>query len=88
MEFLRSELFRRDFKQLPREIQDRTEKQFTLLLKNPRHPSLQTKKMKGKWGRMGVYEARVTQGYRFTFQLKDNFYFLRRIGPHDILRQP
>ncbi|MCI0697658.1 hypothetical protein L0337_37375 [candidate division KSB1 bacterium] len=88
MEFFRSGSFRRDFKQLTQEIQDRAEKQFELLLQNPRHPSLRTKKMKGKWGKMGVYEARVTEGYRFTFQIKGDTYFLRRIGPHDILLHP
>jgi mRNA-degrading endonuclease YafQ of YafQ-DinJ toxin-antitoxin module len=88
MELFRTDSFRRDFKRLPSDLQDLAEKQFALLLKNPRHPSLQTKKMKGKWGKMGVFEARVTRGYRFTFQIKGDAYLLRRIGPHDILRHP
>jgi mRNA-degrading endonuclease YafQ of YafQ-DinJ toxin-antitoxin module len=88
MELLRSDSFRQYFKQLTGEIQDRAEKQFGLLLENPFHPSLRTKKMEGKWGKMGVDEARVTRGYRFTFQIKGDTYFLRRIGPHDILRHP
>jgi mRNA-degrading endonuclease YafQ of YafQ-DinJ toxin-antitoxin module len=88
MELLRSDSFRRDFKQLSAEIQDRAKKQFGLLLENPFNPSLRTKKMEGKWGKMGVYEARVTRGYRFTFKIKGDTYLLRRIGPHDILRHP
>jgi len=84
MEFYRSESFRRDFKQLTQEIQERAEKQFEILLQNPRHPSLRKKKMKGKWEKMGVYEARVTEGYRFTFQING----FHSVHGHLILRWP
>ena len=80
--------FDRDFAFLSEAIKERAEKQFALLLQNPRHPSLRVKKMKGKWGKQGIFEARVTRGYRFTFQVEGDEYILRRIGPHDILRSP
>ena len=80
--------FDRDFAGLPEHIKERAEKQFALLLQNPRHPSLRVKKMKGRWGEQGVFEARVTGGYRFTFQVEGEVYLLRRIGPHDILKTP
>lgn len=80
--------FERDYARLPENIKDLAEKQFALLLENFRHPSLQTKKMKGKWGRQGVFEARITRGYRFTFQVEGDTYIFRRIGVHDILKTP
>jgi hypothetical protein len=35
-----------------------------------------------------IWEGRITQGYRFTFQIVGDIYLLRRIGTHDILRRP
>ena len=43
--------FDRDFAFLSESIKEQAEKQFALLLQNPRHPSLHVKKMKGKWGK-------------------------------------
>lgn len=88
MTILTTKPFDRDYARLPENIQQITEKQLRLLLENYRHPSLQTKKMKGKWGKQGIFEARVTQGYRFTFQIVSGTYILRRIGAHDIEKSP
>ncbi len=35
-----------------------------------------------------IWEAKVTKGYRFTFQIEEQTYLIRRVGPHDILRSP
>jgi mRNA-degrading endonuclease YafQ of YafQ-DinJ toxin-antitoxin module len=80
--------FDRDYDKLPEGIKQLAEKQFTYLLEDPRHPSLRAKKMKGKWGQLGIIEARVTKGYRFTFMIQGDQYILRRIGSHDILKNP
>ncbi len=80
--------FVRDYQRLSKDIQRRADKQLERLLQDPRHPSLCTKKMEGKWGEQGVFEARVTKDFRFTFQIEGDQYFLRRIGPHDILKTP
>ena len=77
--------FDRDYDSLPREIKERTSKQFTLLLENPRHPSLRLKKIKGH---PTMWEGRITESYRFTFQIVGETYLLRRIGTHEILRTP
>lgn len=77
--------FDRDFTRLPATIQQRAEKQFGLLLQNPRHPSLRVKKMEDP---RDIWEGRITQHYRFTFHIAGDTYLLRRIGTHDILRQP
>jgi mRNA-degrading endonuclease YafQ of YafQ-DinJ toxin-antitoxin module len=80
--------FIRDYQGLSESLQHRADKQLEFLLQDPHHPSLRTKKMEGKWGEQGVFEARVTRDYRFTFQIEGNQYILRRIGPHDILKTP
>ncbi|MEK7560450.1 MAG: hypothetical protein AAB539_00650 [Patescibacteria group bacterium] len=77
--------FDRDFAVLPVTIQQRVEKQFRLLTENPRHSSLRLKKMEDP---RDIWEGRVTQSYRFTFQIVGDLYLLRRIGTHDILRRP
>lgn len=78
--------FVRDFQGLPAEIQTEIEKALRLLVENPRHPSLQTKKMRP--ASRGIFEARVTQAYRLTFQLDGSNLVMRRVGTHDILRTP
>lgn len=88
MQVFRTKAFKRDYQMLPQNLQQRVDKQLKLFVQNPRHPSLQVKKMEGKWGEQGIFEARVTQGYRFTFKIEGDLYTLRRVGPHDILRSP
>jgi mRNA interferase RelE/StbE len=79
----RTDSFARDFKNLPREVQQRAEKAITLLATNPAHPSLRTKKMKG----LDIWEASVTLSYRITYERAGELLILRRIGTHDILRR-
>ena len=69
----------RGYQKLPPQIQKKSDKQFSLLLTNYRHPSLRSRKMGGS----AVYEGRVDIHYRFTFYVEgDNIYILT-IGPHD-----
>lgn len=75
-----------DYEVLPEEVKGRADKQFALLLENPRHPSLRLKRIKGV---KDIWEGRVTRDYRFTFQISGDTYILRRIGKHDqALRNP
>jgi len=74
-----------DYKALPESIKNLADKQFTLLLENPRHPSLRLKKIKGH---PDIWEGRITKSYRFTFQISGETYILRRMGTHDILKTP
>lgn len=76
--------FQRDFNSLPRKIQKQFEKAIRLFEENPRHPALRVKKMEGTGG---IWEARVTQSYRFTFNWESGVVTLRRIGTHDILKK-
>jgi addiction module RelE/StbE family toxin len=77
--------FKRDYKGLSENIQELIEKQIILLLDNPKHPSFRLKK---KEGHISIFEAKVTKGYRMTFQIVDDTYLLRRVGTHSILKRP
>ncbi len=81
----RSELFKRAYQALPRDVQDRVKKTLLLYAANPRHPSLGNKKMEGT---EDIWELRVTQSHRITYQRIPGGIFLRRVGTHDILRRP
>src|SRR3972149_1954888 len=69
---------------IPRGIQKQFEKAIRLFEENPRHPSLRVKKMEGT---ADIWEARVTQSYRFTFNWEGDVVSLRRMGTHNILRK-
>lgn len=81
----RSESFKRAYQALPQGIQERVQKTLLLYAANPRHPSLGNKKMEGAGD---IWELRVTQSYRITYQRIPGGVFLRRVGTHDILRHP
>ncbi len=77
--------FVRDYRKLPQYIQKLTDKQLGLLLSNPKHPSLNLKKMKDP---RDIWEGRINESYRFTLQIVEDVYLLRKAGAHDVLRNP
>jgi len=77
--------FKQDYKKLSGNIQELIDKQIAHLLENPKLPSLQIKKMEG---RQSIWEARITKGYRMTFQIVGDTYLLRRAGTHSVLKKP
>jgi len=85
MKFSFTKNFVRDYRKLPQEIQKTVDKQLEMLLENPTHPSLNLKKMQDP---RGIWEGRVTYAYRFTFQIEDDTYILRKVGTHDTLKNP
>lgn len=71
---------------MPLDIQKKVDKQLILLVNNFNHPSLYTKKIKG---RQGIWEGRVDIHYRFTFEIIEDTIFLRVVGNHDdVLKNP
>lgn len=78
-----SSRFRKDYRALPKDLQESFEIKLPLFLDNPRHPSLRVKRLVGTADR---WEGSVTMNYRFTFQLTEGKVLFRRIGTHDILR--
>jgi len=80
-----SETFKRLYKNLPQGLKERTQKTLHLLESNPSHPSLGHKKMAGQ---PGIFELRVSDNYRITYQRIGDTAYLRKIGIHDLLRNP
>ena len=78
-----TERFATDYDRLPQPRQRRTDRALAVLLENPRHPSLQVKKMKGFENR---WEARGSLRCRLIFTMEDDAYVLLRVGTHDLLR--
>lgn len=85
MKLFFSKPFVRDYRKLPKQIQMAVDKQIELLLSNPSHPSLNTKKMNDP---RDIWEVRITKSYRFTYRIEDDAYVLRRVGTHDVLKNP
>lgn len=85
MRIIRTESFKMDFKKLPEDIKQRTEKVLKLLETNLRYPSLHIKKTRGEVikGYLDVFEGRITKGYRFLFLIEEDTYLLLRCGHHD-----
>jgi mRNA-degrading endonuclease RelE of RelBE toxin-antitoxin system len=80
-----TQTFIRLYKKLPDDIQERAKKSLELFVSNSSHPSLGHKKMSGQ---KDIYEIRVTDNYRMTYQKVGGIAYLRKIGSHDLLRNP
>ncbi len=77
--------FTQAYEKLPLEIQKRFDEKIKLFKSNPKHPSLNTHRVKKT---SDIWEAYVTKSYRWTFQFIRGGVKLRVIGTHGILRNP
>jgi hypothetical protein len=75
----RTSRFDRDLAGAPPTIQRVFEKQLRFLLRDFRHPSLQAKKYDET---REIWQARVTQSWRFYFTIEGDAYILRTMIPH------
>ncbi len=85
MEIQLTRNFVKQFRSLPQFIQDRSIEALDMLRASPHHPSLHNKKMAGY---AHIYEIRVNINYRITYQKTGDLAILRKIGTHDLLRNP
>lgn len=67
---------------LSKEARAKLPKALRLLAEDYRHPGLQAKKIQGLCERE-VFEARLDQKIRFTFQVQGDVLILRNIDDHD-----
>jgi mRNA interferase RelE/StbE len=81
----RTARFKKDFKRLPNVSQVRVGNVLQRLVADTRHPSLRVKKMEGT---PDIWEMRVSDNYRITFQFVEDGILLRRVGTHNMLRTP
>ena len=75
-----SERFKKDYKKLSPEEKTVFLKKLKLMAENPSHPSLRTKKIRGK---EEIFESSINMGIRMTWEYRENKIFLRAIGEHD-----
>jgi mRNA interferase RelE/StbE len=64
---------------------EKVDKQLACLLSNPDHPSLNLHPVRGT---RRIWEGYVDSHYRFTFEVEGEYYVLRKVEPHDILKNP
>ena len=83
MKIKRTNSFLKDYRTLSSEIQAQVDKQLSLLLENPRHPSLMLKKLKGT----DTLEIRASKGYRLTIRHESSVLELRRVGTNNLLQK-
>jgi len=75
--------FWRDYRALPVDVRVRADKQFALLKADPRHPSLQFKKIGDRSGKE-IWSVRVTLKYRaLAVRLADEYLWFW-IGEHNV----
>ncbi len=78
-----SNIFAESANRLPKEAKAKLPKAFMLMTNNPRHPSLQVKKIEGAC-RTNVYECRLDQSWRIILQEVGKMTFdLVYVGAHD-----
>ena len=65
---------------LPEHIQRKVDRGLTLLDGSPRHPGMRAKPIRGT---TGIFEARVDQDYRMTYERRGDLLVMRNVGPHD-----
>jgi addiction module RelE/StbE family toxin len=80
-----SKKFVKEYRRLPAQIQDATDKQIKFLLADSEHPSLDKKKMNDP---RNIWRIKINKSYRITFQIEKDYYILRRIGRHNIIERP
>lgn len=83
-----SRRFAREALNLSPELRQTLQRKLDLFCKNPGHPSLRVKKVRGY---KGVWELSITEQYRVTFEWAEGegirTVILRRVGTHEILKR-
>ena len=72
--------FKRRDGELPKEIRSRVNKAIEFLDHDYRHPGLQSHPVQGY---TGVYEARVDDKYRMTYERRGDTFIMRNVDNHD-----
>ena len=86
MTFRRTVRFKREFQQLPGDIQRAARARFALFSRNWRHPSLRAHKLEGLlWHGHQVFDLWVTEKYRVLFVIDHDVVVSFSIGPHSIV---
>ena len=79
-----SKRFKKEYNNLPKEIQKAFDEKLSLFLKQTSHPSLRVKRIQGTKNR---WEGSITMKYRFTFEFLESEVLFRAIGTHAVLKR-
>ena len=85
MQFFWTEPFKKDYSRLTPQMRERASQTLRRFSADTRQPGLHIKKMEGV---ADIWEIRVSENYRITFQFVREGVLFRRIGTHNILRKP
>ncbi len=80
MEIFFSERFKKDYKLFSDDLKKIINSKLKILAENPFHPSLRTKKIKGK---EDIFEVSISMSIRMTWSYHESGILLRAIGGHD-----
>ena len=76
--------FDKCFGKLHPDVKRITLNKLDIFIKNPNHPSLRIKRIKGS---DNIWEMSITKNYRITFVPVGDTRILRKVGTHDILNK-
>jgi mRNA-degrading endonuclease RelE of RelBE toxin-antitoxin system len=85
MKFVRTKPFLKQYLALSPPVRKKVDKKLLHLLQDIRHPGLSVRKMVNQ---DNIWEARIDEHTRVTFQWVDETVILRRVGTHEIYRKP
>lgn len=68
-----------DYLDLPKELKRKADKQFSLLIKNLRHPSIHVKKYDES---QNIWQGRIDKQYRFFFKIEKDIIYIITITKH------
>ena len=80
MKLFFSERFKKDYKLFSGDIKQLINSKLKIFSENPLHPSLRTKKIKGK---EDIFETSISMNIRMTWNYYQGKILLRAIGEHD-----
>jgi len=81
MKIRRLARFKKSYQRLSAKIQKKVDRGLTLLFSNPRHPSLQVRKLESH---SSIWYIRVDLNHRLTFEFdEEGTLILRNVGSHD-----
>lgn len=80
MRLIRTERFKRAYRKLENQEQERAKQALVRLLADRTYPALRAKRVQGT---AKIWELRASRDIRVTFEIEDNTIILRNVGHHD-----
>ncbi len=87
MRFERSKVFKKMYQKIPKEVQVLFLRKGAFFKKDTSHPSLRIKKMQG-FKNPEIWELSLSMNFRVSFEVRNDIIFFRKIGNHEILKNP